>query len=171
MSSERWTTGLIAVTTASQIVIGTASCDWKNQLAAGHVIKVDDDNENTYKIATILTATRLLLSANYAESRGSFVFYPGVSGDDGQVILSSQTFGTNYTEAFVGAGSGGSDAFIRFPNVTVPKDSIVSSAFLLVNCHYGDTDVTWRSKIHIVQADDQAAPTNYAEYIAMSLDS
>jgi len=75
MGSEQWRTGLITITNASQIVIGNASCDWLNQLAAGHILKVDEDGEATYTIATILTATRLLLSSNYSGTGGTGLDY------------------------------------------------------------------------------------------------
>ena len=75
MSSEQFRTGLVAVTNASQIVIGTASCDWRNQIEAAHVFKVDRSGEVTYAIATVLTATRLLLSANYAGTTGTGLDY------------------------------------------------------------------------------------------------
>lgn len=68
MPSEQWRTGLVAVTTASQTVIGTASCDWLSQIAVGHVFKIDEDYQPTYTVASILTATRMLLNANYAGS-------------------------------------------------------------------------------------------------------
>ena len=75
MPSEQWSTGLITLTTASQIVVGSASCDWLNQIEAGHVLKRNEDGEVTYAIATVLTATRLLLSANYAGTTGTGLDY------------------------------------------------------------------------------------------------
>lgn len=75
MAAEQYRTGLVTVANASPTVIGTASCDWLNQLAAGHVFKLDQDGEVTYTIATILTATRLVLSANYADTGGSGLNY------------------------------------------------------------------------------------------------
>ena len=71
MSSEQWKTGLVTFTNGSPTIIGSASCDWLNQLAAGHVIKKDQDGEATYTVATILTATRLQLSVAYAGSTAS----------------------------------------------------------------------------------------------------
>ena len=75
MSSEQWKTGLITLVNASQTVIGTASCDWLNQLEAGHVLKQNADGEATYTIATILTATRLILSAKYSGTGGTGLGY------------------------------------------------------------------------------------------------
>jgi len=77
MGSEIWETGLVDVTNASQIVIGTASCDWLNQIAAGHVFKVayEGTQRPTYTIASVLSATRLLLNANYAGSTETGMSY------------------------------------------------------------------------------------------------
>ena len=75
MGAEQWKTGLVQVTSASQIVIGSASCDWLSQIAAGHVFKINEDGEATYTIATVLTATRLLLSANYSGTGGTGLPY------------------------------------------------------------------------------------------------
>ena len=75
MSSEQWKTGLINVTNASQIAIGTASCDWLNQLAVGQVIKIQRDGESTYQIGNILSASRMILSAAYAGSTGTGLSY------------------------------------------------------------------------------------------------
>ena len=75
MSAEQYKTGLVSVTNASQIVIGTASCDWRNQIEAGHVFKIDEDNEATYTLATVLSATRLQLASNYGGSTGTGMSY------------------------------------------------------------------------------------------------
>ncbi|MFH1428400.1 MAG: hypothetical protein ABIH39_01530 [Candidatus Margulisiibacteriota bacterium] len=75
MSSEQWSTGLITLTNASQIVVGSASCDWRNQIEAPNVLKRNADGEATYTIATVLTATRLLLSSNYAGTTGTGLEY------------------------------------------------------------------------------------------------
>ena len=75
MGAEQWKTGLVQVTSASQVVIGSASCDWLSQIAAGHVFKINEDGEATYTIATVLTATRLLLSANYSGTGGTGLPY------------------------------------------------------------------------------------------------
>jgi len=76
MPSEQWRTGLIdTITNGSQIVIGTASCDWANQVSAGHVFKVDLDGESTYVIGTVVSASRIILSANYTGTTGTGLSY------------------------------------------------------------------------------------------------
>jgi len=71
---EQYKTGLVQTVNASPTIIGTASCDWLNQIAAGHVFKTADD-QISYTIATVLTATRLVLSANYAGTGGTGLSY------------------------------------------------------------------------------------------------
>ena len=75
MANEQWRTGLINITLGSQTVIGTASCDWVNQVSAGHVLKVDRDGESTHTISTIVGATRIVLNANYGGTTGTGLSY------------------------------------------------------------------------------------------------
>lgn len=77
MSNVQYRIGLADVTYASQIVIG-ASTDWLNQISAGHVFKVDRaDNraESTYTIGNVISATRMILSANYTGSTDTGLNY------------------------------------------------------------------------------------------------
>ncbi len=76
MSSEQYRTGLIAqITNGSQIVIGTASCDWSNNVAVPNTFKVARDNESTYILGSIIGASRIILSSNYTGSTGSGLSY------------------------------------------------------------------------------------------------
>jgi len=76
MSNEQWKTGLLqTITNASQIVIGTASCDWANQVAAADLFKVNLDGESTFKIGSVVSATRIILAANYTGSTNSGLSY------------------------------------------------------------------------------------------------
>ncbi len=74
MGTEQYRTGTVSVTTASQIVLGDGT-DWANEVEAGQIFKVDLDNESTYSIAQVYTATRLGLSANYLGSTNSGIDY------------------------------------------------------------------------------------------------
>ena len=134
-----------------------------------------DATDGTQEDITALVAAgggskEMYISVTYITDSSQYgIFYPVVSGDDGHVTFSTETFySVSATEVWVGPDSG---VFIRFVNVTIPKDTSITRAFLRVNCHYGDTDTTFRSKVYVVQADDQAAPTDYAEYAALSLDA
>jgi len=75
MPSEQWRTGLIDIVQGSQTVIGTASCDWVNQVSTGHVLKVDRDGESTHIISTVVSATRIVLNANYGGTTGTGLSY------------------------------------------------------------------------------------------------
>lgn len=74
MSTEQYRTGLANLVNGSQTVIG-ASTDWANEVTPPAVFKVDIDGEATYSISTVLTATRLQLSANYTGSTNSGLAY------------------------------------------------------------------------------------------------
>ena len=73
--AEQWKTGLVTITNGSQIVVGTASCDWANQISLPAIFKVDLDNETTISVGTIISATRLHLAANYTGSTNSGMSY------------------------------------------------------------------------------------------------
>ena len=76
MSSEQYRTGLIAqVTNGSQIVIGTASCDWANQVTTSHTFKVDIDGEAVYQVGQVVSASRIILSSNYTGTTGTGLSY------------------------------------------------------------------------------------------------
>jgi len=93
MPSEQYRVGLVEVVNASQILIGTASCDWRGNVAAGHTFKVDRDGEATIILGSVLTATRITLAANYT----------GVSGT-GLSYLINRSFTSNYGWARIGQG-------------------------------------------------------------------
>ena len=75
MPSEQWSTGLCNVTNSSQVVIGTASCDWANQVAVSHVFKIDEDAAPSYVLASVISASRIILNANYAGTTGTGLSY------------------------------------------------------------------------------------------------
>jgi len=75
MSSTQWRDGLVNVVNASQTIIGTASCDWANQITTSHRFKVDRDGESTYQVGQVVSATRMILNANYAGDTGTGLSY------------------------------------------------------------------------------------------------
>lgn len=74
MGAAQYKIGLVSVTNSSQIWIG-ASTDWLNQLSVGDAAKVDRDNESTYIIGNIISATRMIMSSNYTGSTDSGLNY------------------------------------------------------------------------------------------------
>ena len=75
MSNTQWTTGLCDVVNGSQIVIGTASCDWQNQISANDIFKVNLDGESVYNIGAVSSASKIILSANYTGSTNTGLSY------------------------------------------------------------------------------------------------
>ena len=74
MGSEQYKIGNVSVTNASQIVIG-ASTDWQNEITLPAIFKVDLDGESTISVASVMSATRLQLAANYGGSTNSGLSY------------------------------------------------------------------------------------------------
>jgi len=76
MSNTQWSNGLCNVTNGSQIVIGTASCDWANQITTTPAIfRVSLTGESTYSIGTVSSASKIILSAKYTGSTNSGLSY------------------------------------------------------------------------------------------------
>ncbi len=74
MASEQYKIGNVSVTNASQIVIG-ASTDWQNEITLPAIFKVDLDGESTISVASVMSATRIQLAANYGGSTNSGLSY------------------------------------------------------------------------------------------------
>jgi len=75
MGTEQHRLGLCSVVNGSQIVIGTASCDWANQITTPAIFKVNLDGESTYSIGTVSSASKIILSAKYTGSTNSGLSY------------------------------------------------------------------------------------------------
>jgi len=74
MSVTQYKIGTCNVANGSQIVIG-ASTDWLNEITSAHIFKVDKDGEATYSIGNIVSATRMVLAANYTGSTDTGLDY------------------------------------------------------------------------------------------------
>jgi len=74
MATEQYRTGLCTVTTGSQVVIG-ASTEWLTALSLPCVFKVDLDGQSTYSVGQIVSASRIVLAANYLGSTHSSLAY------------------------------------------------------------------------------------------------
>ena len=74
MGSEQYQDGTVKISNASILVVGDGT-DWKNEISTPAIFRVSADGEPTYSIATIISATRMHLSANYSGSSGSGLDY------------------------------------------------------------------------------------------------
>ena len=74
MANEQYRIGNVSVTNGSQIVIG-ASVDWQGQVTQPAVFKIDLDGESTYSVASVMSATRIQLAANYGGSTNNGLNY------------------------------------------------------------------------------------------------
>lgn len=101
---------------------------------------------------------------------GSGTFYPAVGGDDGR------WFGTNFsnstTYGSIGHNSGASrHCFFRFPNVTIPQGSTISSAIVRLTCYFGLSATVVRLNVYLNNVDNAVAPTTYSEADGLALTS
>lgn len=73
MANEQLTDGSVSVTTASQIVVGYGT-DW-SEVSVPAIFKVTSPGETTYGISSVVSATRIILNANYSASTNSGLDY------------------------------------------------------------------------------------------------
>lgn len=92
-------------------------------------------------------------------------FYPAVSADDGYAYPTTQ-FYTNTEYASVAGG--GNDAFVRFPNVTIPSGATISTCYMTIYTRYIPTNPVIVD-VHFNDVVDAVAPTSRAELTALSL--
>lgn len=101
------------------------------------------------------------------------IFYPAVSGDDAWFPTDGSELHVTYTYLQMGRVGGempyNCDLFVRFPNITIPKDASIETAYVKfimrdsnytgpcnVNCYFNDVD-------------NAVAPTTGEEAIALAL--
>ena len=96
----------------------------------------------------------------------SAVFYPAASGDDGYREVPGLQISQG--SLFYGNGFGGAlNAFIRFPNVTIPEAASIESAYIKFTDSDGYSTTTVNVRIYCHDVDDAIAPTNSTEFDAL----
>lgn len=98
----------------------------------------------------------------------SGTFYPAVSGDDGQWRTGGFGNSENYTQ-FGFAPAGRWNAFVRFPNVTIPLGAIITSAYIKLKAHYAESGTVTNARIYLNDVDNAVAPANEAQSDALVL--
>ena len=89
--------------------------------------------------------------------------------DDG--YSSAANFNNDAVSIGMGYGSVTQDAFFRFSGVTIPKGATITTAILRFNCRFARSGTTFRTNIHVEDADDPAAPTNESDLNGRSVGS
>ncbi len=103
------------------------------------------------------------------------VFYPALSGDDGFFRADGLQIITGFSYLRMGNSGGevpySADLFVRFPAVTIPKDSTIETAYVrFVARDYGTVEPC-NVNCHFNDVDDAIAPTTGEEAIALALTS
>ncbi len=95
-------------------------------------------------------------------------FYPAASGDDG--LLYGPNFSSSGTEITVGCVSWVQyQSFFRFPNITIPKNSIIISAYFKITANSDKVGATCNANLYFNDVDNAIAPTSTSEYTALQL--
>jgi hypothetical protein len=98
----------------------------------------------------------------------SGIFYPAVSGDDGHTGNSSG-YDNSSNNALLGLSSSSArHIWVRFANVTIPANSIVTSAFVTFTAFSSNTDAI-TVDCYFNDIDDAIAPINESEFAALDL--
>ena len=95
-------------------------------------------------------------------------FYPAVSGDDGFVSGAMFYPATAYLSMGLSAAII-REAWIRFTVVAIPQGATITSAFVRLTAQASQSNVACKIDCHLNDIDDAIAPTDYAEFAALSL--
>jgi len=97
----------------------------------------------------------------------SLTLQVGAGGDDGHWAEGDSSFVTTSSYFYVGgyfnATYGRFNGYARFTNVTIPNGAIIRLAYLILTAAETRSANTVNATLCAVDADDAAAPTNYAE--------
>ena len=97
-------------------------------------------------------------------------FNPGAGENDGIRWIDGGTPKFDSAAVFASLSYGPlSQAFIRLPNVAIPRYSTITSAVLTLKCYGTDGVNTLTTTIHLCDEDDAAAPTDVATFDAKVL--
>ena len=100
----------------------------------------------------------------------SGTFYPAVSGDDG--YRSYAGFSSTSNNLALGRLTGSWHTFIRFPNITIPQNSTISSAFIRFVADWGDEEGgVCNINCYFNNVDDAVAPSDGTQFDALALTS
>jgi len=128
-----------------------------------------DANRDYYNYHSGINYPKLVIDFS-PPSAGTYTLIPGVSADDGR--WTSSTFNSGDANIFIGVSGSTYKGFFRFPNVHIPRESTVLSAYLKLS-HYNS--ITWGAgyePVITIKANDSdyaEAPTNYTEANALTL--
>jgi len=98
----------------------------------------------------------------------SGTFYPAVSGDDGYWD-SIAFYGSAGPLYFGWTSNVGFNTFVRFPNITIPAGSTISSVFIRFTAYSSKTGTVNNARISLNDVDDAVAPTDVASADALVL--
>jgi len=103
---------------------------------------------------------------------GSGIFYPGADTDDGygELGTSGGSFDNSSDKAYLGTLSGlpGYSIFIRFQSVNIPKDSIITEAYITFYSG-ANASRTASANCYFNAIDNAIAPTTLDEFKALDL--
>lgn len=125
----------------------------------------------TSETTTTTSSTHTSTTTTTIDPLSEGTFKPAANGDDGSCRNGTTWYAGNTWVAF-GVTTGGTytyNAFIRFPSVTIPKDSTIVSAKLRMKADATDLDTTCRANVYFEAADNPNAPANCTEYNARTM--
>jgi hypothetical protein len=91
---------------------------------------------------------------------GSGTFSPAANGDDGRWSPPDESnfFSNSGDNLDIGALPNSFHSFIRFTNITIPKNAIIDSAKVVFKAYSTETATTCNLKIYFDNADNASAP-------------
>lgn len=96
----------------------------------------------------------------------SATFYPAVDSDNGFWSDTGEIFSGGWSNTSLGLGKNGSyynNIWLRFPNVTIPKDASISSAIVSIVCSHSRSGETCTIAVRAEDGVSPSAPTSVAD--------
>ena len=158
-----WIAGTTNQITVTDDGDGTATLSLPQDINSGAVPEFDGLKLDVTEVIADYTVTEddTFLIVTESEQGTALDVSPVVGGDDGYCNRTS-SFNTNYEYIIIGNVT--QEAFIRFPNITIPNGDNILSAYITLTNHtlsdYGTIDMA----IHFNDIDNAIAPTNISEF-------
>ena len=102
--------------------------------------------------------------ATYTAEANTVSVSPTASGDDGSTSSLDNAFDNVNGYINLGEYNQDLDMFVRFPNVAVPKNAIILSAYIVYTARYNGANNNCITKMYFNDVDNATAPTTWSGY-------
>jgi hypothetical protein len=107
---------------------------------------------------------RAAFYATYTAEANTVSVSPTANEDDGYISSSGNAFTNTGLAVNLGEYNQRFDSFVRFPNVIVPKNAVILSAYVVYIARYDGANTDCITKMYFNDVDNATAPTTWSQY-------